>query len=597
MSLKSVQTYEVEANGVLKPVPNLVFETDGCGNTILGGSCSDLIDVSNISVDGSGKFLGFVDYNISAVIVGGGCNVSNNAGASFIGAGQNNYITGSTCAIYFTDPIYGYSPSCYIHGSRSFIGGGTNNSVCSAKSVIVGGHNNTVKGTSCGIVEEGYPYNIQYPGTITGEYANSQQGYYDTSYIRFICNGPGYNGIVGGKNNCIDAIFSIIGGGLNNKIISERERVTYYNQGTFPINGNLSGQFNFIGAGENVLIKNSCHSAILGGKNNSIDRSRNSVLVGGCCNLITGIQSRFNFSRVPISNDTLVGGFCNSIYGVQFSNQFIGGGAYNLSSGVPGSVILGGFNNSSVSSESFSRDNDSVNAILGGSCNSISGGQNVILGGLCNKITSNCCSSIIGGNCNTIRSDCASIVGGFRNNVSHIGAVLIGDYTSRSKTSAANHTLSLDFASGILLRSEYVPLTHTSNGYSGQISFDKDYFYRHNGDYWTKVPMATGDNQTIIGTKNFTTTPLVNGTPVALSDNVVDLVTSQNINGIKNFYFRPYVNGIGVMLQGEAGGNVSRVSAPATPNSAGSIGQIATDSDYFYSYNGSKWKRTALAEW
>jgi hypothetical protein len=51
------------------------------------------------------------------------------------------------------------------------------------------------------------------------------------------------------------------------------------------------------------------------------------------------------------------------------------------------------------------------------------------------------------------------------------------------------------------------------------------------------------------------------------------------------------------MLQGEAGGNVSRVSAPATPNSAGSIGQIATDSDYFYSYNGSKWKRTALAEW
>ena len=496
MSLKSVQTYEVDANGILKPVAGLVFQTDGNGNTILGGSCSNLIDVSNINVDGSGKFLGFYDYNVSAVIVGGACNVSNNAGASFIGAGQNNFITGSTCALYFTDPIYGYSPSCFIHGSRSFIGGGTNNSVCSAKSVIVGGHNNTVKGTSCGIVEVGYPYDIPYPGTIIGEYANSQQGYYATSYIRLICDGPGYNGIVGGKNNCIDAIFSIIGGGLNNKIISERERVTYYNNGTLPINGNLSGQFNFIGAGENILINNSCHTAILGGKNNSIDKSNSSVLVGGCCNLITGVPrgpgGGANLSRLPGSNDTLVGGFRNCIittagYG---SNQFIGGGACNISSGVYGSVIIGGMNNISKSSEAFIFDSDSVNAILGGSCNSISGGQNVILGGLCNKIVVACCSSIIGGNCNTITNNCASIVGGFRNNVSHLGAVLIGDYTSRTKTSAANHTLSLDFASGILLRSEYVPLTHTSNGYSGQIAYDANYHYRHNGTNWTRTAMS-----------------------------------------------------------------------------------------------------------
>ena len=488
MSLKSVQTYEVDANGILKPVAGLVFQTDGNGNTILGGSCSNLIDVSNINVDGSGKFLGFYDYNVSAVIVGGACNVSNNAGASFIGAGQNNFITGSTCALYFTDPIYGYSPSCYIHGSRSFIGGGTNNSVCSAKSVIVGGHNNSIKGTTCAQMQQGYPYNIQYPGTITGEYPDTQT-VFGTSNFGIICSGPGYNGIVGGKNNSIDAIFSIIGGGLNNKIISERERATYYNNGTIPIDGNLSGQFNFIGGGENILINNSCHSAILGGKNNSIDKGNSSVLVGGCCNLITGVESRFSLSRLPSDGNTLVGGCRNAIYGSY--HQFIGGGANNLSSGVAGSAILGGYNNCSVSSETFGRDNDSVNAILGGSCNSISGGQNVILGGLCNKITSNCCSSIIGGNCNTIRSNCASIVGGFRNDVSHLGAVLIGDYTSRNKTSAGNHTLSLDFASGILLRSECVPLTHTSNGYSGQISFDKNYLYRHNGDYWTRTAMST----------------------------------------------------------------------------------------------------------
>ena len=578
MSLKSVQTYEVGANGVLKPVPNLVFQTDGCGNTILGGSCSDLIDVSNISVDGSGKFLGFVDYNISAVIVGGACNVSNNAGASFIGAGQNNFITGSTCALYFTDPIYGYSPSCFIHGSRSFIGGGTNNSVCSAKSVIVGGHNNTVKGTSCGIVEVGYPYDIPYPGTIIGEYANSQQGYYATSYIRLICDGPGYNGIVGGKNNCIDAIFSIIGGGLNNKIISERERVTYYNNGTLPINGNLSGQFNFIGAGENILINNSCHTAILGGKNNSIDKSNSSVLVGGCCNLITGVPKGSNLSRLPGSNDTLVGGFRNCIittagYG---SNQFIGGGACNISSGVYGSVIIGGMNNISKSSEAFIFDSDSVNVILGGSCNSISGGQNVIFGGLFNKITSNCCSSIIGGNCNTITSNCASIVGGFRNNVSHLGAVLIGDYTSRTKTSAGNHTLSLDFASGILLRSECVPLTHTSNGYSGQISFDKDYFYRHNGDYWTKTPMLTGSGSQII---------------------IQNQGSNQSIASILNFSG----NGVSTYTVGSIAtiiiSGTSFANPPANFNSPGTLGQIAYDANYHYRHNGTNWTRTAMSIW
>jgi hypothetical protein len=486
MSLKSVQTYEVNANGVLDPVANLVFQTDGCGNTILGGSCSNLIDVSNISVDGSGKFLGFFDYNVSAVIAGGACNVSNNAGASFIGAGQNNLITGSTCALYFGD---GPFPSCFIHGSRSFIGGGTNNSVYSPKSVIVGGHNNTIKGTTCAIMQAGYPYNIQYPGTITGEYPDTQTVFSNINF-RIICNGPGYNGIIAGKNNCIDSIFSIIGGGLNNKIISERERVTYYNGGTFPIDGNLSGQFNFIGAGENILIKNSCHSAILGGKNNSIDKSCNSVLVGGCCNLITGIKSRFNLSRYPSSVDTLVGGSCNSIYGIQFSNQFIGGGSNNLSSGVPGSVILGGLNNSAISSETFQRDSDSVNVILGGSYNYISGGQNIILGGICNRAIVTCCSSIIGGNCNTIINNCASIVGGINNNVSHLGAVLIGDYTFRTKTSAGNHTLSLDFASGILLRSDCVPLVYTSNGYSGQIAYDANYHYRHNGTNWTRTAMS-----------------------------------------------------------------------------------------------------------
>jgi len=487
MSLKSVQTYEVDANGILKPVDGLVFQTDGNGSTILGGSYSNIANTdqySTISVNGSGVWIGPIEYYSSTTIVGGANNCVIDGMASLIGAGQNNTISGKTTA-YYSPPSMPYFGTPYIHGSRSFIGGGTNNSIYTPKSVIVGGHNNTIKGNT--LFNNSDPFNVPYISLLDTEYPTKQRAYYgDDMSIKGIICGPGYNGIIGGKSNCIDAIFSIIGGGFNNKIISEKSSAVYSDY-TTP--GNLSGQFNFIGAGENLLIRNSCYSAVLGGKNNSIDKGNSSVLVGGCCNLITGVESRFSLSRLPSDGNTLVGGCRNAIYGSY--HQFIGGGANNLSSGVAGSAILGGYNNCSVSSETFGRDNDSVNAILGGSCNSISGGQNVILGGLCNKITSNCCSSIIGGNCNTIRSNCASIVGGFRNDVSHLGAVLIGDYTSRNKTSAGNHTLSLDFASGILLRSECVPLTHTSNGYSGQISFDKNYLYRHNGDYWTRTAMST----------------------------------------------------------------------------------------------------------
>jgi hypothetical protein len=63
---------------------------------------------------------------------------------------------------------------------------------------------------------------------------------------------------------------------------------------------------------------------------------------------------------------------------------------------------------------------------------------------------------------------------------------------------------------------------------------------------------------------------------------------NQDIDGIKNFSSTPTVNGAKVVLFG---------SLPTNPNSPGTSGQIATDSNYFYSYDGSKWKRTALSEW
>jgi hypothetical protein len=93
----------------------------------------------------------------------------------------------------------------------------------------------------------------------------------------------------------------------------------------------------------------------------------------------------------------------------------------------------------------------------------------------------------------------------------------------------------------------------------------------------------------------------LSGQPI--NNYTVNLNGNQTINGTKNFSSRPTVNGVGVLLVGEAagggtvGGGISFAPTPATSDSAGSNGQIAIDSNYFYYHNGSKWRRTALSEW
>ena len=88
-----------------------------------------------------------------------------------------------------------------------------------------------------------------------------------------------------------------------------------------------------------------------------------------------------------------------------------------------------------------------------------------------------------------------------------------------------------------------------------------------------------------------------------LNSYTVNLNGNQTISGAKNFSSRPTVNGVGVLLIGEAagggtnGGGISFSPAPVASDSAGTNGQIAIDSNYFYYHNGLKWRRTALAEW
>jgi hypothetical protein len=122
----------------------------------------------------------------------------------------------------------------------------------------------------------------------------------------------------------------------------------------------------------------------------------------------------------------------------------------------------------------------------------------------------------------------------------------------------------------------------------------------------------------------------------------VDRINNQNISGIKNFISRPTVNGTGVLLSGEAGpslitiqdegssqgsastlnfvgagvsasvagltatitinggsgAGISFVSPPATPNSAGTSGQMALDQNYaYYCISNNNWRRSAISSW
>lgn len=476
MSLKSVQTYELDANGILKAVDGLVFNTDTSGTIVLGGKCnnSEIINVAypNLNHSADGSWGGpYSSYGTSVGIGAGSLNCTVNAQASFIGAGQENFISGQTTVCFIQiGGITSFKTESF--GAKSFIGAGAGNKICSPKSAIIGGHGNTIVGTTC------------YYGSFINNFPQDEYKCYNVAFAAGEWNplnisyGPGYNVIAGGKNNCLNGIFSVIGGGLCNSIVSDRAFIPD-GYGSYYV-GQLSGQYNFLGGGFSNLISNSCTATIAGGNDNTINKSNNSSILGGCKNLISGGDT---------DNNVLAGGFFNCILGGGY--QFMGGGYRNLISGAGFSALLGGQENSIVSNNLIGRAQDKLNIIAGGCKNIIFGGCSSIIGGSNNLITNTICSSIIAGSNSTITARCATILGGRCTVISHTGAFVIADSTSRIKNSPAENTLTLDFASGILLRSECVPLFYTSNGYSGQISFDKNYLYRHNGDHWTRTAMST----------------------------------------------------------------------------------------------------------
>ena len=240
-------------------------------------------------------------------------------------------------------------------------------------------------------------------------------------------------------------------------------------------NNTASGDYDFIGGGSGVTIDQSDYSSSIGGLNNDIlNKSNYSVIVGGESNLIADLSTGV----------TIAGGRQNEVRNSVDST--VVGGQENTVSSSDYAFIGGGILNEIVSSSGV----QSTNTLVGGSLNSIEGGSggNLIGGGQSNSIGD---------------SELSTILAGKQNNITNsIGATLLGDGQSRSKNSQGDHTLTLDFASGVHIPTGEVYI-------SGDLVLDKR--------------------------------PTVNGTGVLLSgeipivENVVYTTGDQTVSGIKDF--------------------------------------------------------------
>lgn len=162
------------------------------------------------------------------------------------------------------------------------------------------------------------------------------------------------------------------------------------------------------------------YDVIAGGELNTITGDDYSVIIGGRSNLIENGGLGYN---------TINGGTSHSIK--QSTASLVDGGYDNDILGASNAVIVGG-QSSNITSGTIAPDHS---IILGGENNTIQDASNAIVVGGVNNFASGSFSTVIAGR------------GG---RVTHEGAMVLADgKVGRTKSSIAEHSLSIDFASGI----------------------------------------------------------------------------------------------------------------------------------------------------
>ena len=363
----------------------------------------------------------------AGTIAGGSSNIiSGNSDRSTIGGGTDNKILESS--------------------SSAVIGGGSINQIRkSSNSAVAGGMNNMISGQDGGLNQD---FNF-----IGGGYGN------------ILRNKNGWSLIVGGLSNNIcgstnnEAFYNTIVGGWANSIVD-----TTNTENNGPINAST-----ILGGQNNKITGDGSYSEILGGFNNKLSADY-SVILGGICNSIDNCLGAFGSP----SDFNLVYGFCNQTCGGR-ANIALGGTSNFVSNG---SFIVGGICNI-ASPIGYLYQNASI---INGCYNKTSGANSFIAGGSNNSISAD-------GHYGTILGSYASI--------NHQGAMILTDSQNRNKLSSGPNTSTLDFISGTYIKNKiifqgdnYIPSRSTSFGISGQIAYDSDYHYRHNGSKWKRTALA-----------------------------------------------------------------------------------------------------------
>jgi hypothetical protein len=426
-----------------------------------------------------------------------------------------------------------------------------------------------IKTTSFGGTIAGGTANV-----ITGNFASIGGGENNTADIYAFVGGGQYNQAIdaysvigGGSENTAGSCYSFIGAGLRN-FISIRPKT---GPGSFSapsdsssiINGYanyIDSPWSFIGGGLGNLITGDsplAFNSILGGWENSICYSEQSVILGGRLNLISGVGA-------ALADPNFIGGGCqNKAYN---NGNFIGGGQNNTSN--CNGTILNGTDNTICDSYASiilggacnlingNNEGDTPNFIGGGFGNEACNGGNFIGGGQNNR--ANCCGTILNGSANC--ASCYSVIIG--------GALNIASYDSfigaGVENTAAGQVSFIGHGDGNTADGMY---SFIGNGFSN--SALADYSYIVGGACATIDANHIG--AAILGDGQFREHN--SSGPHTLTLDFASGIFIKNKTILQNSY------------------------VPSTSTSPGTSGQIATDSNYFYSYDGSKWKRTALAEW
>jgi hypothetical protein len=236
--------------------------------------------------------------------------------------------------------------------------------------------------------------------------------------------------IIGGSGHIISGDYDVIAGGADNQI------------------SGIGGNFNFIGGGSGVDISESKFASSIGGENNDIITGDYSIIAGGKNNLISGnsaantrnvIGGGLNNSVKNAFSSIVAGGESNTITG---DAACIMGGTANTIEGRGYSVIGGGEAN---------KARGVFSAILGGENNEASGSYSVVAGGDSNSASGD--YSFVGNGLGNKASGEYSFALGRKALIAatHSGAAVLADGQDRVHASSGDHTLNLDFASGVYI--------------------------------------------------------------------------------------------------------------------------------------------------